>query len=79
MRDAEALGKDRAELAMALVVRLQTGEHQVEGFALHGLGDGDRAGPRIGGAERVVLHVDGTVGAAGEGLANHLLHAGRTG
>ena len=42
-------------------------------------GERRRGGERIGGRERIILDMQRAIGAAGQGLANHLLHARRPG
>ena len=79
VRHAEPLGQHRPELRVALVVGLQPGEDQVEPLLAHRVGDGGAAAAAIGARQGVVLDVDGAVGAAGQRLADHLLHAGRAG
>ena len=64
---------------MALVVALQAGEDQVELLFGHRRGQRGRGGERIGGRERIILDVQRAIGAAGQGFADHLLHARRPG
>ncbi len=75
----ELLGKDDADLAEALVVGLQAGEHQVELLVANRvrqrIGDDERVGCR----QRVGLDVDGAIGATGERFAQHLRGPSRAG
>ena len=79
VRHAELLGEHDADLAEALVVGLQAGQHEVELLVA------DRAGQRlgddegVGGRQRVRLDVDRAVGAARQRLAQHLRGPRRAG
>ena len=71
MGQPHQLGQDHAGLAVAQVVGLQAGQHQV------GLLRRERSGQQAGGAQRIecahlFLDVDGAIGAFGEGFANGL-------
>ena len=79
MRDAEPLGEDDAGLAVALVVGLEAGEHEVELLVRHRRRERVGDDERVGRGERVVLDVQRAIRAARERLADHLLHARRPG
>jgi hypothetical protein len=77
VRHAEPLGQHDADLAEALVVRLQTRQHQIERLVPDRLGDGARYSERVGCRQRVGLDMDGPVGSTSQRLANDLGRAGR--
>ena len=79
MRHAEPLGEDDTDLAEALVVGLEPGQHEVELFVRHRRGKRVSDDERIGGGQRIRLDVDGAIGAARQRLANHLADAGGAG
>ena len=58
VRHAERLGEDDADLAEALVVGLQPGEHEIELLGLHRRGERVRDATRVGGRQRVGLDVN---------------------
>ncbi len=66
MRNAEASRRGSAELRMALIVGLQAGQDQIELLAPPSprASAEVRGDERIGRAERIVLDVQGAVGAA---------------
>ena len=77
MRQAEPLGEDDAGLRRALIVRLQTGEHQIEMLIAHGVGERAGDDKRVGADRRqpFVLHMNRPIRAARERLAKHLRRA----
>ena len=79
MRQAEEFGEDDAGLAETEIVRLQAGQHQVGRLRLDGLGEHARHGERIELVQVIGIHVDGAIGALGQGLANGGAHALRAG
>ena len=70
VRQAEQFGEDHAGLSEAEVVGLQAGQHQVGRFGLDGFGEQPRDRERIELMQVVGVHVDGAIGALGEGFAN---------
>ena len=79
MRHAELLGEHDADLAEALVVGLQPGQHEVELLVADRRGQRLGHRDRIGRRQRVGLDVDGAIGAARQRLADHLRRARRPG
>ena len=73
------LGEDDADLAEALIVGLQTGEHEVELLVADGVGERGRDGERISRRQRVRLDVDRAVGAPRQRFADDLSRARRAG
>ena len=75
VRQAQQLGQQDAGLADALIVALQAGEDQVEGFLAQRGGQGFRRAQRIEQEEFVVGDVDAAVGALGQRFLDGLLGA----
>ena len=79
MRPAEQFGQQHAGLGKAVIVRLQAGEDQVE-LLIFNRGSQDLGNvERIEGDEAVIFKVNGAVSAFGQGFAQNLLGARRTG
>ena len=72
MRQAQQFGQNDAGLAVAQIVRLQAGEHQIGRFGFERGGQQARGSQRIERADVFCFDVDGAVGAFGQRFANGL-------
>ena len=79
MGPAQQFGQDDAGLRVAVVVRLQAGEDQVELFVFDGGGEGLGGVEGVEADEGIIFEVDGAVSALSQRLAQHLLGPGGTG
>src|SRR5262245_8825062 len=77
MRQSEQFGRDHARLREPKVVRLQTGQQQIEAFGLCGGGYRGRYAERVELVERRVFQVNAAVGPPRQSLLDHRLHARR--
>ena len=75
----QALGQHDADLRKPLVVRLQSGQDEVELLVTDGGGErvGDRQ--RVGGGQRLTFDMNGPIRTASQRLADDLRHARRPG
>ena len=79
MRPPKQFGQQHAGLREAVIVGLQSGEDEVELLVLDGSGQHLGKVQRIEGDEPVILQVNGSVSTFGQGFAQHLLRARRSG
>ena len=79
VRPAQQLGQNDAGLRIAIVIGLQAGKNQIELFVFNGGGEGAGRVVGIQADKGIVFQMNGAIGALGQGLAQHLLGARRTG
>jgi hypothetical protein len=79
VRHAQFLRQHDSDLSESLVVRLQTGQHEIERLILDCRGQRLRDGRRIRGRERIAFDVNRPIRAARQRFTNHLRRARRTG
>jgi hypothetical protein len=73
----KALGEDDSGLRCPLIVGLEAGQHEIELFVSHGVGErgGDDRRIRRSRGEAIVLDMNGPVGTARQRFAQHLRRA----
>ena len=71
----QPLGQHDADLRVALIVGLQSGEDEIETLVRHGRGQRRRGDRGVSAGQRLVLDVDGPVRAARQRFPDDLLHA----